>query len=347
MSVKLGKNGKWWARVVWRTPGVKKNTAGARKEVRRQFDTKEEALRFESEAVRKGPESEIKTACTLIEAAELARVLHWSGNKDENQSFRRAEFLCEYLGKHRLITDIHPEEIVGYKQYLKDKGNKGSTINRKLAPISKMWEAAAEKGYVSMSSKPFFKREKEPKGRVRWLFPNEEKMLSQWFIDHGRDELAQHLHFSCDTGLRTMESLVIGHQHVTDEGVWIEPVDAEDEFEEDWFAKNAKSRIIPLTARCRNIIKSRSNHSPIFEDLPYHVIYYWWEKARQELFNGDRGITPYVTRHTCASRLVQKKMHINDIMKWMGHAKLSTTQIYAKNSVHDIEYGAGLLEEFH
>ena len=284
--------------------------------------------------------------CTLQEAADLAKLLHWDGNKDAKQSYDRALFLCDYLGRDKLICDVTPEDLKNYKTYLKAKGNKGSTINRKMACVSKMWEAAAEKGYVSMSSKPYHKREKEPKGRVRWLFPEEEKALGQWFIDQGRKELADHLHLSCDTGLRTAESLHIDHCHVTDQGVWVEPVALEDEFEDDWFAKNAESRVVPLTRRCRKIISARKNHSPIFEGLPYHTIYHWWVKVRHELFDGDNGITPYVTRHTCASRLVQKKMHLNDIKKWMGHKQLSTTEIYAKNSVHDIEYGVELLESF-
>lgn len=342
MSICKRSNGTYQVRVARRTDE-------GRREIRRVFLSEQEALRFEAEVIRLGPDAfknKIKTTCTLKEAADLARTLHWQGNKDANQTYARAMMLVNYLGADRCISDVHPEELVAYKQHLKSLGNKGSTINRKLACVSKLWEAAAEKGYVSLASKPYFKREKEPKGRIRWLFPEEEQRLSEWFIRHGRKELADHLKVSIDTGMRTTESLMVDHEHVTDEGLWIEPIEADDEMEDDWFAKNAQSRVIPLTSRVKKIIAARHNHSPIFADLDYHVIYYWWQKARDELFSGDNGVTPYVTRHTCASRLVQKKMHMKDLQKFMGHTNLSTTERYAKNSSHDIKYAVELLEEY-
>jgi len=331
---------------------VRRDSKNKRKEIRRLFTSLSEAKRFLHEARNTEVEETARSTCTLIEAAELARIVFWSGNKDEDRSWRRAELLCEFFGKDKLITAVRSTDLAAYITHMKDTGRKGSTINRRMAPLSKMWEAAAMEGLVSMSTKPWYKREKEPKGRIRWLFPDEEKKIHEWFIDHGRYELAAHLTFSIDTGLRTMESLVVDHQHVTptDEGeygLWVEPISGSEDWEDDWFSKNAQSRVVPITDRTMDIIQARRNHSPIFEDVPYHIISYWWAKVREELFDGDKGITSYVTRHTCASRLVQQKMHLKDIQKWMGHTKSTTTERYAKNSSHDIKHGKAMLERYH
>ena len=43
-----------------------------------------------------------------------------------------------------------------------------------------------------------------------------------------------------------------------------------------------------------------------------------------------RKITPHVLRHTAACHLLKAKVDINTIREWLGHAHLSTTNIYAE-----------------
>jgi len=141
---------------------VRRDSKNKRKEIRRLFTSLSEAKRFLHEARNTEVEETARSTCTLIEAAELARIVFWSGNKDEDRSWRRAEMLCEFFGKDKLITAVRSTDLAAYITHMKDTGRKGSTINRRMAPLSKMWEAAAMEGLVSMSTKPWYKREKEP-----------------------------------------------------------------------------------------------------------------------------------------------------------------------------------------
>ena len=51
---------------------------------------------------------------------------------------------------------------------------------------------------------------------------------------------------------------------------------------------------------------------------------------------GMPDVVLYTTRHTCASRLVQRGADIRRVMQWMGHTNLNTTLKYAKLTPTDI-----------
>ena len=44
---------------------------------------------------------------------------------------------------------------------------------------------------------------------------------------------------------------------------------------------------------------------------------------------GDRHFVPYVCRHTCASRMVQRGVALPVVMEWMGHKAMQMTMRYA------------------
>ena len=84
----------------------------------------------------------------------------------------------------------------------------------------------------------------------------------------------------------------------------------------------------------------------LFHDLTYRPIKYHFDKLRVMQFSGEKEITPYITRHTCASRLVQGGMELPKIKKWMGHSSVGVTERYAKMSSKDIAEGANILSGF-
>lgn len=307
---------------------------------------------------KRGGPYHVDAPISMQEACSLCNTIFWSSQRDGQKSLTRGQEVVDFFGKDYPLSLVKPSDIAAFKQHLKAKGNSGSTINKKTSAINLMFRAAASEGKISRESQPIILREKEPKGRLRWLLPDDERRLLEYLhpsnvkIKRGRPDSRAGVYdwvmFCNDTGVRTAESFHISPSKDisgTDLTVACRFNEADKE-EENFFTKNMDTRVIPLTPRCMEVVKRRGNRHYLFEDVPYTTIYYWFKRARKLLFKGDKGIIPYVTRHTCASRLVQKGMDIYKVKKWMGHSSITVTERYAKMSSKDIQHGADLLAEF-
>lgn len=340
MSIKQLANGKYEVRVL----GPRIN--GNRKEARRIASSHAEAERIERQINLTG---DSETNCTIKDALDLAWDMFWVHCKDGERLKRKGEFAVEYFGPDTPLNAIRATDLSTYQQSMRDEGMKDSAINRRMSAVSRMWKAASVADRVSMADKPEWVHLKEPEGRLRWLFPDEERKLLCYFEDRGRDDLVDHTRFALDTGLRFGEQEVARPEHVAAGDLTVACLFDEHDQDGDsnsFFTKNAKSRVIPLTKRCVELVQRRSNQPTLFEGLRYDHVYYWWKKARRDVFDGDKSITPYVTRHTTASRLVQKGMELPKIKKWLGHSSIKVTERYAKMSSKDIRDGVNMLESF-
>ena len=102
-------------------------------------------------------------------------------------------------------------------------------------------------------------------------------------------------------------------------------------------SKTGKSsiRYIPLSSRVVEALQWSAQRGDV---SPFQtgkrkinlVVYGKNLKLIREEYNLCDEIIPYVTRHTCASRLVQRGAPIVNIMNWMGHTNISQTLAYAK-----------------
>lgn len=338
MSINLQEDGRYRVRV---------NHKG--KEIVRTRDTHFEAVNLEND-LKQGllPQN----ACTLGDALQIAWETRWKNHNDGLKgSYARGRLCCEFFGYDTALSSIKPTDLSRYKDYLGTLGLSPSTKNRRVSAFNVMWKCAGYEGLVAQGDRPIVQSERENEGRLRWLFPNEEKAIYEyWASSSGAiaDALIEWMKVSLDTGMRTRESLVVGarDKKLADLTVESKVELGEDEEDEDFFTKNARSRVIPLSPRANMILSRRHNMSPFFADLNYGIVKYHFNKARKYLFNGEKEITPYVTRHTCASRLVQGGMELPKIKKWMGHSSVKVTERYAKMSSRDIKEGVNILSGF-
>ncbi|MBA58526.1 MAG: hypothetical protein CMQ40_05070 [Gammaproteobacteria bacterium] len=349
MSIKQLANGKYEVRVV--SPRIN----GNRKEARRIASSHAEAERIarQLQLSKSGDEpfdGENQNNCTIKNALDLAYDMFWSHCKDGERLKRKGEFAVEFFGSFTPLNAIRATDITRYQQSMREEGLKDSSINRRMSAVARMWKAASVADRVSMADKPEWVHLKEPEGRLRWLFPDEERKLLGYFEDNGRDDLVDHTRFALDTGLRFGEQEVARPEHVAAGDLTVaclfDEHDQDGDNNKSFFTKNAKSRVIPLTKRCVELVQRRSNQPTLFEGLRYDHVYYWWKKARRDVFDGDKSITPYVTRHTTASRLVQRGLELAKIKKWLGHSSIKVTERYAKMSSRDIRDGVNMLESF-
>lgn len=139
------------------------------------------------------------------------------------------------------------------------------------------------------------------------------------------------------TGIRTGEllKLKVGHIDLNENLLMV------------WQGKGKKDRIVPLPARAAGYLKEYLDKvRPIFakglqQDQQYlflspngcrvtaHQLQYCLERAVKAA-KIDRPVTALTFRHSIASHLLENGMEIRAIQEFLGHDKLSTTQIYAR-----------------
>lgn len=73
---------------------------------------------------------------------------------------------------------------------------------------------------------------------------------------------------------------------------------------------------------------------------------YVWDRARSHLgFINDEHFVPYIRRHTCASRLVQRGVPINVVKEWLGHKSIQMTMRYAHLAPNNLKAAADALDD--
>jgi integrase len=258
---------------------------------------------------------------TLEDAVKVAFEVQWTGEAAKKFYTHECKMLKAHFKPETKLSQITTEAVDKFRQACVLKGNTTGTINHKLAALSMIFKLAIRRGGASM--KPHLGMKTVDRGRIRYLSEKEEfallGLLKQWGKDAQHD-LAVIL---IDTGMRPSEA---GRMTET----W---VDFRTGILHVWKSKTqAGIRAIPMTKRVRTILEARclavkrGKLTPCtqasFEDQ--------WTSARKSLnLDTDPDFVPYITRHTFATRLVQRGEKIEVVSKLLGHKKVDQTMIYA------------------
>ena len=241
---------------------------------------------------------------------ELVRV-EWVDNKDIAGSIRAADCVMNHFGDDADIRGIDYQKVMGYITKLKGNEFKGSTINRRLSALSKMFTIA--KRHDARIQRPEIPRQKESKPRQRILKDSEVKAL----IDYPWTYLA-HRELTVlliDTGVRPGE-IVNGEWTIDEADSTITLLDT----------KNGDDRTIPLTPDAK---VAALNIKKAGRQLCYSTYWKHFHKAVTVLGLKDQ-VMPYTIRHSALTKLAENTDNVLLIQKWAGHKNLATTQRYVK-----------------
>lgn len=254
----------------------------------------------------------------------------WGSNKSQRIYRQYVKELQDFFGKDMKLSAITTREVDRFLNHCRDKGNSDKTLNRKISVLSKLLKKALAR--EDIHKLPVLQRRKEGQGRKRFLSDDEEQDIISTLWQQGEEQASKRVQFMLYTGARDGEvrnlawSDVVGNK-VTLEGktghrTIVLPVKAKEALE--WSKKQGHNRPFPMS---------------------YTSFKEAWDKAAVILGKTeDPQWVPYVLRHTCASRLVQRGVDLRRVKDWMGHSTITTTMIYAHLAPDDLEQCAEALD---
>ncbi len=274
---------------------------------------------------------------TLEYAKKQCQEAIWTGTSGAVNAIRNADYAVNFFGATTPLNDITSDWIDAYIARLKQIGNSGGTINRKLAALSTILTFARKRGHLA--NKPHLERQQEYEGRIRFLTNEEEQIclsvLGQW----GKEDHVDAFQVLIDTGMRPGE-------------LWLlEPRDCDDEtgMLSLWRVKNHKPRSLPATKRVKEIIARRKEATLRGQRLfPYNNAWMEdaWDRMKAHIgLKDDTQFVPYALRHTCAARLAQKGVPLLVIKEWMGHKTIQITTRYAHLCPANLAEAVKVLED--
>ena len=236
------------------------------------------------------------------------------------------------------IGTITEDLFEEYRFLLKKRGLKASTVNSNLCWLSRLMFRAVSKRIIRCNPFENAKYEKEEK-KIRFLQKSDVMKLMLMKMNDREAELARLMFvFSCFTGLAIsdMENLEYKHIQTTADGQMYIRKERQ---------KTKVEFIVPLhpiaetiISHCRKepersevqqTVKEKGDHLVFHRDCSRSVI-----DAKLSIVGKAYGIRQklsyHMARHTFGTMSLSAGIPIESIAKMMGHASISSTQIYAQ-----------------
>ncbi len=234
------------------------------------------------------------------------------------------------------LASASREQVILYMTSLKKQGLAPATIARKLAAIKSFYRFMTAEGYLEID--PAEVVEAGTKGIKLPKVLNKEEVLlllqqPDLSTDEGyRDRTMLELLYA--TGMRVSELISLP---VTGVNIQMKYVIA--------FGKGSKERLIPVGSiavefltKYLNVVRPKLLHekNPNIKNL--FLSMYGNEMTRQRFWQIIKGyghkaglykeLTPHMLRHSFATHLLDNGADLRSVQELLGHADISTTQIY-------------------
>jgi len=248
-----------------------------------------------------------------------------------------SDYVAALRGSSQQWDDLTTEDLMGYVAVLREKGYKDSTIARKVAAMKSFFAFLAAEGIIDQDPTEQLKSPQVGKALPRALTPEEvdellEQPAKRNTPEARRDKAMLELLYA--TGLRVSELVALD---VTDVALESDPVTVRS------VGKGDRERVLPLPARAVDELRHYIFHvRPRLvrsrRELALFVNRRGERLTRQGLWlilknyakeaGLDAKITPHTLRHTYATHMLSGGMPLRYVQETLGHASISTTQIY-------------------
>ena len=269
-------------------------------------------------------------------AAYLETERHSSGNTVASYVRDVTQF-ARYLhdDEHIELTDCREDHVERYMAYMAGKGKSPASVARCVASLKSFYGYLLSRGEVAhnpaRNTAPIRTERKYPQiltGKEVELFLEQPQCVDpKGYRDHAMLELLY------ATGIRVSELISLDLEDVNLSAAFLR------------CASRGRERIIPLYATAvralgdyirdiRPQIVLDSREKALFVNMNgermsrqgfWKIIKYYQEKAQI-----DKDITPHTLRHSFAAHLLENGADLRSIQEMLGHADISSTQIYSR-----------------
>lgn len=243
-----------------------------------------------------------------------------------------------YLNNDRIdaVNQASRATILAYLEQLQSKGRAVSTISRNLAAIKSYYQFLVRERYLDKDPAANLESPKLEKKLPKILTISEvEELLKQpnSFLPTGmRDKAMLELLYA--TGIRVSELISLNVSDVNLEMGYIK-----------CYGKGSKERIVPLgsiAAKCvqEYITRGRGKLVRTYDEPALFVNHHGNRLTRQGFWKIikkyaqeaaiTKEITPHTLRHSFATHLLENGADLRSVQEMLGHADISTTQIYTQ-----------------
>ena len=268
----------------------------------------------------------MKNQITVKQSIEKVYKHDWQFQKNCTTSLRNAYVFSDWYGKNKLMNNISTQVVRDYKFHLRNNLKyKDATINRKLASLSKLitYVRGCE-GFVFLWGLPIIEYEKTWNRRTYTLSSSIEKELIKNTNELGYPEYNDLWIFLIDVGCRLSEALNLRREDVDDDFVLFRNT------------KNGTERHVPIFNRVKKILARRTGDR-VFP-FAYSTVQSVWKKIKKNMnMTGEKDFVIHSLRHTCITRLLNRKVGIEVVQIVVGHNDIRMTQRYNHPSKEDIK----------
>lgn len=236
------------------------------------------------------------------------------------------------------VDEVNYSIIRGWVTLLLEDGVSNRSVNRKMVAIKSYFKFLLKTGTITSNPTAAYKSLKVGK-KIQIPFSSDEvlKLLNTPYDEsdyiQSRDFLIIELFYA--TGIRREEliNLKLADVDLSNKVIKV-------------LGKRKKERIVPLVDTLithfekffllrKKIASSQieylfltSNGDKVYPSLVYRVIKTYFSRVSLKV-----KISPHVLRHTFATHLLDKGADLNAVKELLGHASLSSTQIYTHSSM--------------
>ena len=250
---------------------------------------------------------------------------------------------ADYMRNTYAIGDLTKVETTMVKSYivkLKKDGLANRSINRKISTLRTFYKYCLRENLMEKSPMMGVKALKVPQNLVKFVTESDINKVSFGEVEDFptcRDRLLFELLYQ--TGMRQAELRGLKDTDVDRSGLLLKV-----------HGKRNKDRFVPLSIEMVNMIAqyqalrdatfpTKADNLLLNDKGEAMTPYFVYAKVHHILEDVTtlKQKSPHVLRHTCATVLLENGANLRAIQELLGHSSLSSTQIYAHNTIEQLK----------
>ena len=321
------------------------------KRYRKYFDNEKDAAQWEHDSrgrlkygldvlgIKGSTSNQPNENMTVREMFDLVLEMHWKGLPYYDNAFSHSKMFESAFGEQTKIKHITTTMINEFVVECRHSGNNApATIRLKLATLSTALNYCVDHDPPLLAKRPKFPKISVENERLVFFSKEEEIEILSFLEQTGEDYFADFFKWQIDTGCRPIESRHIQPHHIRQDPQLGYVVDL-------FHTKNGDQRTVPLTRRALVAYKNNANREYLWKYWTKERIRAIWDKVREYMGrSSDKNFVFYLTRHTCASRIIQATGSIYLVKAMLGHKDLKQSMRYATLAPHNLRQAVYVLD---